>query len=310
MLGAVPMAALADRVRRVSLIPVMTVVWAGATALSGAVVSAFQLFWTNAIACLGHSYRISRELAADCTYPIQARSRVFAFEGLGRPLGQLLGPLLVGGIAAMVGGDDGWRWAFVIISIPPVVVAVIAMRMHEPPRGQFDQSAVLGDDEALEIDELEPSMSTALARLRKIRTFYYLATGVGVLGFALIAVPLQFNLLLEDRYALGAFDRGAVEALMWVGSLVAIPIAGRHFDGIFRQDPERLMRLQGRLVMLAGVLFAIALPIRAIGPLVIGMALAQSAISASFVAAPRSSPPSRPTASGPRPSPSSRSSCS
>ena len=287
VLGAVPMAALSDRVRRVSLIPVMTIVWAGATAQSGAVVNAFQLFWTNAIAGVGHSYRIpvSNSLLTD-TYPIQARSRVFAFEGLGRPLGQLVGPLLVGGIAALVGGDEGWRWAFVIISIPPVVLAIVATRMSEPPRGQFDQSAVLGDGEALEIDELEPSMSTALARLRKIRTFYYLATGVGVLGFALIAVPLQFNLLLEDKYALDAFDRGAVEALMWVGSLIAIPIAGRRFDGIFRQDPERLMRLQGRLVMLAGVLFLIALPIKALGGLVLGMALAQSAISASFVAAP------------------------
>ncbi|MCH1434521.1 MAG: MFS transporter, partial [Acidimicrobiales bacterium] len=287
VLGAVPMAALADRVRRVSLIPIMTLVWAGATALSGAVVNAFQLFWTNAAAGLGHSYRIpvSNSLLTD-TYPIQARSRVFAFEGLSRPLGQLIGPLLVGGIAAAVGGDDGWRWAFVIIAIPPVFVALASTRMKEPPRGQFDQSAILGDGEALEIDELEPSMSTALARLRKIRTFYYLATGVGVLGFALIAVPLQFNLLLEDKYALDAFDRGAVEALMWVGSLLAIPLAGRHFDRIFRQDPERLMRLQGRLVMLAGLLFLVALPIKALGGLVFGMALAQSAISASFVAAP------------------------
>jgi len=287
VLGAVPMAALADRVRRVSLIPIMTLVWAGATALSGAVVNAFQLFWTNAAAGLGHSYRIpvSNSLLTD-TYPIQARSRVFAFEGLSRPLGQLIGPLLVGGIAAAVGGDDGWRWAFVIIAIPPVFAALASTRMKEPPRGQFDQSAILGDGEALEIDELEPSMSTALARLRKIRTFYYLATGVGVLGFALIAVPLQFNLLLEDKYALDAFDRGAVEALMWVGSLLAIPLAGRHFDRIFRQDPERLMRLQGRLVVLAGLLFLVALPIKALGGLVFGMALAQSAISASFVAAP------------------------
>ena len=37
-------------------------------------------------------------------------------------------------------------------------------------------------------------MSTAFARLRKIRTFYALATGIGVVGFALIVVPGQFNL--------------------------------------------------------------------------------------------------------------------
>ena len=177
------MAALADRIRRVALIPIMSGFWAVATFLSGLVVNPFQLFWATAATGLGQAYRIpvSNSLITD-TYPIQARSRIFAFEGVGRPIGQLLGPLLVGGIAVSIGGDDAWRYAFFILAVPPVLLGLAALRLREPERGRFEQDAVLSGEDALDVDELEPSMSTAFARLRKIRTFYALATGIGVVG--------------------------------------------------------------------------------------------------------------------------------
>ena len=106
VLGTVPMAALADRIRRVALIPIMSGFWAVATFLSGFVVNPFQLFWATAATGLGQAYRIpvSNSLITD-TYPIQARSRIFAFEGVGRPIGQLLGPLLVGQVRVGADGD-------------------------------------------------------------------------------------------------------------------------------------------------------------------------------------------------------------
>jgi ABC-type branched-subunit amino acid transport system ATPase component/sugar phosphate permease len=285
-LGAVPMAALADRTKRVRIIPIMSMLWAATMALSGFVVNAFQLFWTSTLTGFGQAYRIpvSNSLLTD-TYPIAARSRVFAFEGLGRPLGQLLGPLTIGFIAVTAGGDEGWRWAFYLLAIPPVIVGIASIRMKEPKRGAHEQAAVI-DGEALDVDELEPSMSTALARLRKIRTFYFFATGVGVLGFALVAVPGQFNLMLEDKYGLDALDRGIVESIAWVPSLFVLPYAGKVFDRRFRQDPESLVRITGTLIASAGVLYLITLPMKPLWILVLGMSLAQAAISAAFVAAP------------------------
>ena len=286
VLGAVPMAALADRVTRVRIIPIASFFWATTLALSGFVVNAFQLFWTNAATGFGQAYRIpvSNSLLTDA-YPIPSRSRVFAFEGLGRPLGQLLGPLTVGFIATTAGGDEGWRWAFYLLAIPPVLVGIASFIMKEPTRGQNEQSALLTDD-AVEVDELEPSMSTALARLRKIRTFYFFATGVGVLGFALIAVPGQFNLLLDDKYGLDALERGIVESLLWIPSLLAIPLAGRVFDKKFREDPEAMVKFTGSLIAAAGVIYLIALPMKPLWLLVLGIGAAQACISAAFVAAP------------------------
>jgi ABC-type branched-subunit amino acid transport system ATPase component/predicted MFS family arabinose efflux permease len=287
VLGTVPMAALADRIRRVALIPIMSGFWALATFLSGFVVNPFQLFWSTAATGLGQAYRIpvSNSLITD-TYPIQARSRIFAFEGVGRPIGQLLGPLLVGGIAVSIGGDDAWRSAFFILAVPPVLLGLVALRLREPERGRFEQEAILSGEDALDVDELEPSMSTAFARLRKIRTFYALATGIGVVGFALIVVPGQFNLLLDRKYGLDALERGIVESLIWVGSLISIPIAGKVFGRKFREDPDSVVRIMGTLIMAAGLLYLVVLPVKTLGLLIFGLALAQALISAALVAAP------------------------
>ena len=287
VLGAVPMAALADRVKRVAIIPVASAFWGVTTFLSGLIVNPFQLFLTNAGTGFGQAYRIpvSNSLLVD-TYPIQSRSRIFALEGLGRPAGQLLGPLAIGGLAAVVGGDDPWRAAFFAVAAAPLVAAAVsALVLREPARGRFEKQAVFGDEQ-VEVDELPVSMGTAFARLRKIKTFYFLSTGVGVLGFALIAIPIQFNLLLEDKYAMGPFERGVVESLIWVAALVGLPVAGRIFDRGFRRDPGAMMRLSGLLVMAAGVAYAVALPIKILGGLVVMMAVAQTLISMAFVAAP------------------------
>ena len=59
-------------------------------------------------------------------------------------IGFVLGPLLVGGVAALAGGTEGWRWAFVVLAIPPVIVGLASITLKEPQRGQFDQESVLG----------------------------------------------------------------------------------------------------------------------------------------------------------------------
>ncbi|MCY4068353.1 MAG: ATP-binding protein [Acidimicrobiaceae bacterium] len=293
VLGAVPLAALAARVRRVAVIPLASVFWGAAAFLSGLVVNSFQLFLTSAATGLGQSYRIpvTNSILVD-TYPAPARSRIFALEGLGRPVGQVLGPLMIGGIAALVGGDSPWRAAFFAVAAAPLAAAAVsAVMLREPPRGRFDNAAILGDeaheaDGSHEVDELSVSIGVAYARLHTIRTLRCLSVGVAVIGFASIAVPVAFNLLLEDKYALGPFDRGVVEALTWAAALLGLPLAGRLFDSRFRHDPGSVMRLAGLLLAASGVAYAAALPVKTLGLLVALVALAQTLAAMAFVAAP------------------------
>ena len=89
-------------------------------------------------------------------------------------------------------------------------------------------------------------MSTAYARLKKIKTFYFICTGIGVLGFALVAVPVQLGLLLDDSYGYSAYTRGWMLSLTALASLIAIPIAGLTYDRLFRRNPELRRAARGR----------------------------------------------------------------
>ena len=288
VLGAVPLAWLADRVKRTLIVPVATAGWAVSVFLTGLVRNPFQYFWTRVLTGAGQANRlpVHSSLLTD-TYPIPARARIFAFEGMGRPIGLLIGPVLAGAIASIAGGDDGWRWAFYIFAIPPVVLALVSLLLKEPPRAGNEQQAILGEQFEMPPigSDLPVSMSTAFARLKKVKTFYFLAVGVGTLGFALVTLPSQLNLMLEDEYGYEAFQRGWVTSLVWLASLVAIPISGFKFDGMFREDPSKMVRTAGTLIVTSGLLVLIAMRFHQPAIMIFGISLANACTSASFVAA-------------------------
>ncbi|WP_420637919.1 ATP-binding protein [Candidatus Poriferisocius sp.] len=288
VLGAVPLAWLADRVKRTLIVPVATAGWAVSVFLTGLVRNPFQYFWTRVLTGVGQANRlpVHSSLLTD-TYPIPARARIFAFEGMGRPIGLLIGPVLAGTIASVAGGDDGWRWAFFIFALPPAVLALVALLLKEPPRAGNEQQAILGEQYEMPPigSDLPVSMSTAFARLKKVKTFYFLAVGVGTLGFALVTLPSQLNLMLEDEYGYEAFQRGWVTSLVWLASLVAIPISGVIFDGMFREDPAKMVRTAGALIIMSGVLVLMAMRFHDPVIMIFGISLANGCTSASFVAA-------------------------
>jgi hypothetical protein len=157
--------------------------------------------------------------------------------------------------------------------------------LKEPARGRNEQLIVLG----AELDtsgagkELPVSISSAFARLKKIRTFYYICVGIGMLGFALVAAPVQISQLLEDTYHKEAFTRGWIISLTWLASLVSIPIAGSFMDKLFRKDPQKMLRAAGAFILAYGVIMTISLRFTALWPLIVGISLANACTSAAFV---------------------------
>jgi ABC-type branched-subunit amino acid transport system ATPase component/predicted MFS family arabinose efflux permease len=287
VLGAIPLAWLADRVSRVRIVWIATLGWAAATALNGLVVNPFQLFCTRIGIGFGQAYSVPvfASLLTD-TYPIQGRARAYSLYWMSQPIGLLLGPFVAGAIADSVGGTEGWRWTYILLAIPPLLLGLLAMVvLREPARGRYEQELVLGEvmTPATTKSELPITMSTAYARLKKIKTFYFICTGIGVLGFALVAVPVQLGLLLEDSYGYGAFTRGWMLSLTAIASLIAIPIAGMLYDRLFRKDPVRVVRLAGGFIIAYGVCMLIAMRMKEPALLLTGIALAGACTSAAFV---------------------------
>lgn len=261
VLATMPFAWLADRMARVRVLSAASGAWVLFSALTGAVVNSFQLGAMRAGSGLGASARIpiSPSLVAD-QYPLGVRTRIFAIEALGRPLGQVLGPLFAGVVVVLAGEDSGdWRLVFFVLAVPSLLVVLWSLTLREPSRGRQEQEAVLGVQLADGIVEPPVRLSAAFARLRKVRTFYYLVVGIGVLGFALIAVPGAFNLLLEDAYGYGAFTRGWIGAITWSGALIGIPIAGRVGEQLFRKNPPSALRMMGFCILMYGVFVTVGL---------------------------------------------------
>jgi ABC-type branched-subunit amino acid transport system ATPase component/sugar phosphate permease len=273
VLGAIPLGMAADRFRRVRVGGVATVAWGAIVFLTGFVANAFSLFWARMGAGLGQSnvLPVQNSLAADA-YPIEARGRIFGLLGAAAPIGRATGPLVVGGIAAIAGGTEGWRWAFWIVSIPSLALGVVFLLAKEPERGKFDRAA---HDVALD-DAVAPTISFtgAFDRLKAIETFHALLVGIGALGFALFSVPLFVNVLLKDHFGLEAFDRGLVSAVAQVPAFVALPFVARRFDRVFRSSPPAAVRLMALLISGYGLAVAIAVWMPNVAMLAIGYGIA------------------------------------
>ncbi len=249
VLGALPMGWLADRYRRSTIIGWATAGFAATVFSCGLAINAFALFIGRFGAGVAKSNNlpVQGSLIAD-TFPIGIRGRVSAVISGAARLAAVLSPALVGGIAALAGGVAGWRWAYFLLAIPMIPLAILAFRMPEPTRGQHEMLDVLG--ELVEDVKAAPiSVEAAFARLRRIRTFKTTLAAFAAIGFGLFTVPVLQNLYLDDRFHLGTFGRGVVGSVTGVGVLVVLPFAGKRYDSLYRRDPAQALRLLGILIV-------------------------------------------------------------
>jgi ABC-type branched-subunit amino acid transport system ATPase component/predicted MFS family arabinose efflux permease len=249
-LGAIPLGWLADRMRRVPIVGVTSLLGAAFTFVTGAALSAFMLFWTICLTGItkANDIAVHPSLIAD-NYPIGIRARMSAILNLGQQVLGNLSPLLVGIIATAAGGTEGWRWAFFILGIPAALVAGLAFFIKEPPRGQFEKDDVLG--EVIEDEEpAQPSMEAAFARLKKIATIRSSIAAFAALGFGLFALGALQVLYLHDTLKVhNILERGFILSLAgWVAVPFLYPV-GAYFDRTYRKDPAKALVIVGALIM-------------------------------------------------------------
>jgi ABC-type branched-subunit amino acid transport system ATPase component/predicted MFS family arabinose efflux permease len=287
VLGAIPMSSLSDRTSRKRLVAITMSFWAAIIALTGAVQNAFQMFLARLGAGLGQSAQlpVSAPLLVD-TYPITSRARIFAMLGGAQAVGTMAAPFLAGGIAALAGGDNGWRWAFALLGVVAFPIAVAANTIKEPRRGRHEMQSVLGEELPPEQHELPISLSVAFERLRKIQSFYYFLVGMAALGFALFTAPLFLNLYFDDELGLDAFQRGIVATIVAIPTFIAIAIAGRRADALFRRSPPAAMAFVGLLVALFGIGLVIAIWLPSIWAVVPVLAVSTACAQGAFTILP------------------------
>jgi ABC-type branched-subunit amino acid transport system ATPase component/sugar phosphate permease len=250
VLGALPLGWLADRTKRVPIVAVASVAGTLFTLLAGASPNVFMFFWMIAATGIAkaNSIAVHPTLLAD-NYPIGIRARMSAVMNLGQQILGNVSPLLVGVIATIAGGDEGWRWAFFVLAIPGGIVAIFAFFMKEPPRGQYEKDDVLG--EVIEDEHpAQPSMEAAFARLKKIATIRTSIAAFAALGFGLFALGSLKSLYLNDTLKVDdLLERGAIISLSgWAAVPFLYPL-GAYFDRTYRKDPAKALVIVGALIL-------------------------------------------------------------
>ena len=256
-LSALPMGWLADRFRRAPVIGWATAVFSIMVFACGFAVNAFALFVgrLGAGAAKSNVYPVQGSLIAD-TYPIAVRGRANATIAGAARLAAVLSPAIVGGIAALAGGRDGWRWAYFALALPTIPLAILAFRMPEPPRGQPEMLDALGEVVG-DTDAIPMPLAASLTRLNRIRTFKTMSLGFAALGFGLFTGPVLQNLYLDRHFHVGTFGRGVVMTVTGAGVLIALPFVAKRYDALYRRDPAQALRMIGMLIMPIAVLIPI-----------------------------------------------------
>jgi ABC-type branched-subunit amino acid transport system ATPase component/predicted MFS family arabinose efflux permease len=258
-LAAIPLGALGDRYRRTTIAGISTAVWAVFAVLTGMVNAIWQMVGARIMTGMGQANEqpIQSSILADA-YPPEGRGRIFAMHRGATPVGLLAGPALAGFIASLAGGDEGWRWSFIVLGIPAALLALaVLLFVPEPKRGKYEQQEVLGEEVAEMESASHVSVGAAFARLKKISSFYYLMAALGAFGMAVVSVPIYLNLILDEELGMSAAQRGVMGTIAAAGGVVGAAYGGRTADSLFRKSPERAMIFIGGALAALGVGFAL-----------------------------------------------------
>lgn len=176
---------LGDTKSRTRLLAFGVAVWSVATALAGLARGYTSLLLARATVGVGEAAygTISPALLADY-FDRDRRGRVFAIFFAAIPIGSALG-YIVGGL---VDHYFGWRQAFFVAGVPGLVLAALALRLYDPPRGAQDpETAPASGGHSISVGRAARAAYAALLRNRP-----YVLTILGYAAYTFAIGALAF----------------------------------------------------------------------------------------------------------------------
>lgn len=167
-----PVARLADRGNRVTIIAVALTLWSAMTAICGLTQNFVQLLLARIGVGIGEagSSPPSHSIIADL-YPPEQRAGAMGVYSLGVVLGSAFGTMIGGFVAHLY----GWRVAMFAVGLPGIVLAIIIkLLVAEPRRGLSDAGATVTDHGTM------PGFAAGFRSLFANRAAVHLVMGVTV----------------------------------------------------------------------------------------------------------------------------------
>lgn len=228
-----PIARLADRPRtdRVKLIAISVAVWSVATALCGGARSFVQLAIARVGVGIGEAGGTppAHSLITDVAAP-EKRARAFAIYQLGPPIGGLIGMVLGGFLA----GTLGWRWAFVVVGLPGLVVALLVLLLLRDPRR--DGGGIV-QAQALPLGE-------ALRQILASKAMRLLLTTAGLASFATYGVLIWTTIFFQRSHHLTPAETGLWFGLInGIASILGVWLGGQIGDRHRARGKQHLLTI-------------------------------------------------------------------
>ncbi|MFP6639792.1 MAG: MFS transporter [Myxococcota bacterium] len=238
----IPIARLADRRSRRLILTLALLMWSAMTALAGLARTGFELAVTRIGVGIGEAGGTApaHSLISDY-FPPERRALGFGVLQQGVYIGQLLG-LVVGGVLV---GVVGWRWTFVAVGAPGVLVAaVLYFTVRDPERGTF----VTPVPEAA----TSPRLGEVFRYLWQRRSFRALLIGCGVASFAGTGFGFWLPVLFGRVHGMSQMEVGLIFGPVTAFSAAAGSIlAGVVTDRLSARDIRWRIRIPALSVILS-----------------------------------------------------------
>ena len=259
-----PFGYLADRVKRVWLVRLGSLLTAATVAVQGLVGSVTALVGArlaNGVA-QGIAQPASFPLMSDW-FPPAGRARVFGIYLGAAQLGLVVGPVTAG----LLADAYGWRPTLLVLGGLATAAGLLTFLLREPTRGRYDRP------DALE-RPAPPALGfaasyRAAASISTLRRCWYvtpLLSARGTLAFLVLPV------FLSEVYGLSSTELGIVQAINGTVGLLGLLFAGVVGDRLLTSRPGRYMLFMG----LAPIVQAAALTVVAFTPpIVVAVAVLQ-----------------------------------
>ena len=277
---SVPAGYLADRWHRTRTVGHTIVVWSGITALTAASPNFPVLLGIRS--ALGFGQAVTEPSCASLLadyYPVDQRGMAFSIQQCLLFLGFGLGI----GLGGFVGNAFGWRWAFLLVGTPGVLIAVAVYRLREPRRGEGDRLHLGIEEDGTDEAEarpplLEDGFGTFLrdmwrglvADLRTIwgiTTMKYALIGVSSLLFSVTAIGAALPQFYQHSLHVAAKAAPVyVGAIIVVGGIPGVLRGGRLADRLAPRMKGGRMAIPAYCIMLGNVIFVASYARVPVGP--------------------------------------------
>jgi MFS family permease len=232
----IPIARLAERQNRMTIMSVCLGLWSAATAACGLATSYVSLLIPRVFVGIGEAgcTPTANSVIGDY-FPAKSRSTAVSIYSMGVPIGAAMAALGGGFVAEYM----GWREAFLTLGLPGLLLAIVVkLTVREPPRPATATEA--------------PGFVQAFAVLARKATFWNVALGGAAASFTGYGVGQFTNSFFIRSHALTTFQAAMISGVL-VGLFGGLGtfLTGYISDRISGRHPNALAWLPGITLLIS-----------------------------------------------------------